>query len=504
MQEQERAERRGVVVAATAGAGGLGLGVLYDVFFWHKPLGAAFAVYIALVTALFLALARWQGALRNRWALLFLVPVAALSADVVVYENRVVHLLAPPVVVLLWAAFSLWTSGQRVALGEIPAALPIGWVEPLAGGVAKFFRLPWRGLGGRDARTRLNEVAAGLLLALPLVVLFLVLFASADLVFRKSLESFVNWWSEGDAPWRVGRTVLLALAFAAYFYALVGSPPWPVPRAGEPGTFPPTVLVAMLAPLNGVFAAFLAVQSVYLFGGEEVVRSQGFTYAEYARRGFFELLLVSAITLAITTAGARPLRATREHLWSRTMLSLFVVLTFGVIASALKRLYLYEGAYGLTLARLYAHWIIICVAAGFALTLVGLVARWRFLSFAKSLTVLVIASITIGGSLDAERLVAQANVARHLGPSALSVDVAYLSSLSADAVPCWARLARESRDPAVRQQAAEALARMRDRIRSAAQRAGWQGLVLSRAPALAAVDSAAPRPTGKDVAGSTR
>ena len=344
--------------------------------------------------------------------------------------------------------------------------------------MAKFFRLPWRGLGGGDARTRLNEVAAGLLLALPLVVLFLVLFASADLVFRKSLESFVNWWSGGDAPWRLGRTVLLAVAFAAYFYALVDCPPWSVPRAGEPGTFPPTVLVAMLAPLNGVFAAFLAVQSVYLFGGEDVVRSQGFTYAEYARRGYFELLLVSAITLAITTAGARPLRATREHLWSRTMLSLFVALAFGVIASALKRLYLYEGAYGLTLARLYAHWIIICVAAGFALTLVGLVARWGFLSFAKSLTVLVIASITIGGSLDAERLVAQANVARHLGPWALSVDVAYLSSLSADAVPCWARLARESGDPAVRQQAAEALGRMRDRIRSAAERAGWQGLVL--------------------------
>jgi hypothetical protein len=48
-----------------------------------------------------------------------------------------------------------------------------------------------------------------------------------------------------------------------------------------------------------LFSAFTVIQFAYFFGGQDNISVEGFTYAEYARRGFFELLAVSVMTLAL-------------------------------------------------------------------------------------------------------------------------------------------------------------------------------------------------------------
>ncbi len=45
----------------------------------------------------------------------------------------------------------------------------------------------------------------------------------------------------------------------------------------------------LLGSINLLFAVFISVQFAYLFGGERNIAAQGFTFAEYAHRGFFEL-----------------------------------------------------------------------------------------------------------------------------------------------------------------------------------------------------------------------
>src|SRR3954451_13472185 len=76
-----------------------------------------------------------------------------------------------------------------------------------------------------------------------------------------------------------------------------------------------------LGVLDVLFVAFVAVQATVLFGGHRhVLETEGLTYAEYARQGFWQLLWVSALTLLVlscvirvagrtTTAERRLLRA---------------------------------------------------------------------------------------------------------------------------------------------------------------------------------------------------
>ena len=61
-----------------------------------------------------------------------------------------------------------------------------------------------------------------------------------------------------------------------------------------------------LGVLDALFLAFVAVQATVLFGGHRhVLETEGLTYAEYARQGFWQLLWVSALTLLVLSAVIR-------------------------------------------------------------------------------------------------------------------------------------------------------------------------------------------------------
>ena len=111
-------------------------------------------------------------------------------------------------------------------------------------------------------------------------------------------------------------------------------------------------------------------QLTTLFGGDEhVLRTAGLTYAEYAREGFAQLMVVAALTLGVIALARRDDRALR------LLLGLLCALTLVVLASALKRLGLYEEAFGFTRLRLLAHGGILWLGGLFVLVLAAGVLR---------------------------------------------------------------------------------------------------------------------------------
>ena len=112
----------------------------------------------------------------------------------------------------------------------------------------------------------------------------------------------------------------------------------------------------MLAVVDLLFLAFVAVQFRYLFGGAELVRElTGLSYAEYARRGFFELVAVAALSLPLLLLADWSLDqrdAVRVRRF-RQLAGLMLLLLDVMLASALFRMRLYTAEYGLTELRFY-------------------------------------------------------------------------------------------------------------------------------------------------------
>src|SRR5215203_4593258 len=191
----------------------------------------------------------------------------------------------------------------------------------------------------------------------------------------------------------------------------------------------------VLGLLDLLFLTFVVIQVRYLFGGAgRVVATAGLTYAEYARRGFFELVTVTALAIPLLLIAHWLLRAeTRAHeRLFKALAGIMVVLLFVVVASALQRMYLYQQEFGLTELRLYTTifmvWISV-VLLWFVLT----VLRASREGFAFGALLAGFAAIFAINVMNPEALIASTNIDRM--EDGKRFDAYYLTALSADAVP---------------------------------------------------------------------
>ncbi len=317
-----------------------------------------------------------------------------------------------------------WTVARYVQHGFLTLggwlATPVGYLSELGK------RMPQ---SGRLAPVR--RVLVGFAVAVPLLVVFAALFASADAVFAHYLSDLFSINLD------LGEIVGHVVAITFFTWIAVGAARYARrPHTDLPERLTVPVLgtveaVTVLGLLNALFLAFVLVQSAYLFGGRETLAATGLTYAEYARRGFFELAAVGALVVVVVL-GLDWLLKRR----SRSATALFgglVALTLVILASAVQRMRLYTDAFGLTELRLYTSvfmgwvafllvWMLFTVLrerrAGFALG-----------AFVSALAVLV--GLTIANPA---AIIVDTNV-DHAAATGDELDVDYLLWLGSDAVP---------------------------------------------------------------------
>jgi hypothetical protein len=266
---------------------------------------------------------------------------------------------------------------------------------------------------------------------------FGILFWTADGAFAQ-LGSSLPHPSLEAVPGRLLAFVLVLALVVGLVLARRRPPDWQVRRPDRRATFVEWAIP--LGLLDALFLAFVVVQIAVLFGGSDrVLHTAGLTYAEYARQGFGQLLAAASLTLLVVAGATRyaGVSTRRDRIVLRALLGVLCLLTLVVLASALRRLGLYEDAYGFTRLRLAAHALDLWLAMLFVLVLAAGTTRhagWlpRTALVATGATVLAFALA------NPDRMIAERNVTRWEATG--RVDVAYLRSLSADAVPALERL----------------------------------------------------------------
>lgn len=290
-------------------------------------------------------------------------------------------------------------------------------------------------------------VARGILIALPLVLVFGFLFASADAVFRQIVEDLFDWHLDlGSLPGRLVAAAIVAwLAAGLLTFVARGDDRGSDTAAESPEHAPArlgsTEAVTVLVLLDLLFAGFVIVQATYLFGGRDTLEAGGLTYAGYARRGFFELLAVAFVVGGLVL-GLEAFVRRRTVAYLAGAIGL-VVLTMAVLASAFLRLRLYQEAYGWTELRFYVLAAIFWLGIGGVMAIAALATdRTRWL--AHGLLVLAFGFGLAFNLIGPVHHVAERNVERAVhhelvppdGKSGL--DVYYLASLGDDVLPILA------------------------------------------------------------------
>ena len=292
----------------------------------------------------------------------------------------------------------------------------------------------WSELPSGGALPGARGASVGVLLAFPLVLIFGGLFAAADPVFHNVVASAFDV----DFGAVASHTFLIAFgaALAAGYLrgALLRKTPPPAVTNGQDLSLGIVPVGTALGLLDLLFLIFVVIQLRYFFGGAELIqRATGLTYAEYARRGFFELVTASSLVLPLLLGGDWVLRhEPREHQRTfRSLAGVLLILLAVVMASALRRVWLYVDQFGLSEIRLYSTAFMVYLAGAFA-WFGWTVLRQQRRRFAFGALVQGFAMLAGLHLLNPDALIVRTNLGR---PATRPFDAAYAASLSADAVP---------------------------------------------------------------------
>ncbi len=235
--------------------------------------------------------------------------------------------------------------------GEIFKRWIFGWLLSPFSALPTFFAAIYSTFAsGRNSS--LKKVGVALLISFPLLLLLVSLLASADMVFGYYLKKIFHF----DLGLFILHSIITLVA-SMFFYSFIWNTVHPKissPAKEHEKKFDLTVSSVILGSVLAVYVLFSIVQFVYLFAGAGLPDS--LTYSEYARQGFWQLVLVAAINLFLFGIFLHNVSRTP---WFFAMLFGLLLSTGLMLFSAIMRLHMYIYIFGLTWLRLFSAWFIV-------------------------------------------------------------------------------------------------------------------------------------------------
>ncbi|WP_282937841.1 DUF4173 domain-containing protein [Paenibacillus sp. RC67] len=491
-------------------AGALVCGIIHYLLFYNKEWGLSYPLF----TLCFYLYYYWSVKGSQEWRLrswLLLLPIGLLSLTYAVFTNKLFIVLNTLVIPCLIIVHTTWMMRRKDTrwfdLSIVWAALDQIFVHSI-----RYVPLPVQSIV-RMVSSKIKikrsqqvwKVMAGVTLSLPLLLLVGSLLASADTMFDRTLSKFPTLFEDihlGSLAFKAGWIVVITVALFVYVWGLLypktrmtsnvqpsltgeagegWDPGYPVPYA-KPLRMDATIMATILILLNAVYVLFAIVQFSYFFAGGSAVLPDGVTYAEYARRGFAELVVVTMInfsllmiTLHVVDRSIRPMDR-----FLRVLLAMLVGCTGVMLCSAFFRLSMYELAYGYTVTRVLVHAFMLFLVLLFAIALYKL---WNdSFRLLQPYAIAAISAYIVLNYIQVDAVVASNNMQRY--ETTGKIDVAYLGSLSLEVVPYLLEL--QQKYPEL-QQTTEVLQGMKERL-EADKPASWTEYNWSKRRAIEALN----------------
>lgn len=337
-----------------------------------------------------------------------------------------------------------------------------------------------------------GQIFRGILITIPVISVLALLLSSADMVFDKYVRDIIYIDISLDALVEIFIALSVTSGFMGLFYFIYTKDGYsfkpqiqnnkaaPEQNKKEMGLVELSIL---LGSINLLFLLFILVQITYLFGGQNnILSAEGLTYAEYARKGFFELIGVALISyLVIWKADMEIFRTNRNKPAAYKVLTGLLVLFVQVIMySAFKRLALYEDAFGFTTLRLYSHFFTAWLGVIFVLLFYKVITDSKDDKFIFRTAIISIVFLFALNLINPDKFIAQKNIDRYFSMG--KIDMEYLAGLSDDAAPEILRLVKV-KDKDVAAKAANKLLWELELVKAASEKNSWFAMPLPRTQA---------------------
>lgn len=292
-------------------------------------------------------------------------------------------------------------------------------------------------------------VLAGLLIALPLTLVVGALLISSDVMFADFMEGIFEGLPRFS--FSIVGEMFWGIFVALFLCGILFSAAKHTERPEKAQTFrfiPLAAVITAVTPICLFYLAYLIIQTRYIFAAFGGSLPEGVSYSDFARDGFFELCVVASINLVVILL-MQAFTARRENDRRPAALTVYTVMisafTLMLIGTAVCKMFIYIGEYGMTPLRVYTTWFMALLAAFFVIIIL-----WQFVRLPLWST--VAAAFTVMFALlcfsNTDGFIARYNVDAYMNGTLTEVDLSLLETLGTAAIPAVAELA-EDEDEAI-------------------------------------------------------
>ena len=307
---------------------------------------------------------------------------------------------------------------------------------------AAFAGIPWvrRHLKAVGNPGIVRRTVFSVVLTVVVLLVFGALLSSADVAFSELLDEAIPDLAIGSIFLWAFLAAAGGLLAVSGIYTLTAPPATSSMDTEGKGRFGLIEWAPAGAALVLLFGGFVAVQFTVLFGGSRhVLETAGLSYSQYARSGFWQLVAVTLLSLALIAGLARWAKRDQpaERVLLRVLLGLLCALSVVIVASALSRMWEYQRVYSFTGERIFVMASEMLLGVIFVLIAVAGI-KWQGRWIPATTVGLAVLMLLGLAALDPEGYVASRNAARYAGSG--KIDAWYLRALSADATPALTKL----------------------------------------------------------------
>lgn len=342
--------------------GALFLSLWQSLLFWKQDLGIS--VLLFTIPTVWITIKLLKGNTRNKKALLISIPIILLSSTYFIFDNLTFYLINIVLIPILYLIMVIWAISDFQIKSIIYKIIlmifePLNYIGDVIRAVLKEFNPKEKDEQIGEKKEK-NNIFKAVCFTGIIALIVIGLLCSADNEFAKIFSTIFKDINIFNVSELTGRIIIIIIAFfyfAGFFMNMLdkenGLKEFEKDEKAEKKES--YTIRMMITVLNLVYLVFCFTQIKVLF------TEQNIKYSEFARKGFFQLMIVSLINIVmILKANNKNLKETeKQEKYKKTMCIVMVIFTLIIIISAFARMTLYQQNYGYTRLRILVDYTLI-------------------------------------------------------------------------------------------------------------------------------------------------
>lgn len=290
------------------------------------------------------------------------------------------------------------------------------------------------------------KILLGALIALPVLCVVVPLLISSDAAFEGLMLAV--WEDIMEIIARIIVTLLIFVFVFSFMFAVNKKldVTETAPLKINTHIADSTVVNTALLLLSFIYAVYMLSQLSYFFSAFSGLLPEDFTFAEYARRGFFEMCAIAAVNLGLMFLSLVLSKYRDKKISKLTKALCLFIGAFSIllIATSFSKMYMYISQYGLTRLRVITSAFMVVLLLVFVYTVIRIFkARFPYMKFAVVTACIVLFSLTLA---DVDRCVAKFNIYAYRSGITEELDMDMLGWLGSGSTPELMKLIDDEND----------------------------------------------------------